>query len=83
MWRVQPGNQTAALFSAPDLFRVLESLPADRRPRVIRGDMAFGVEPIMARAEGENQGYLFKLRLTKNVKVLIEKLFNEPQWQAA
>lgn len=80
---VQPGNQTGANFSAPDLFRLLESLPADRRPRLIRGDIAFGNEPIMGRAEGLNQGYLFKLRLTKNVKALIEKLFNAPQWEPA
>jgi hypothetical protein len=80
---VQPGNQTGANFSAPDLFRLLESLPPDRRPRLIRGDIAFGNQPIMVRAEGFNQGYLFKLRVTKNVKTLIEKLFNEPQWQCA
>jgi len=80
---VQPGNQTGANFSAPDLFRLIESQPPDRRPRLIRGDIAFGNEPIMGRAEGINQGYLFKLRLTKNVKALIEKLFNEAQWQEA
>ena len=80
---VQPGNQTGANFSAPDLFRLLESLPPEKRPRLIRGDIAFGNQPIMVRAEGANQGYLFKLRLTKNVKTLIEKLFNESQWQSA
>jgi hypothetical protein len=50
---------------------------------MIRGDVAFGVEPIMVRAQGLETPYLFKLRLTKNVKGLIEKLFNDALWQPA
>lgn len=80
---VQPGNQTSATFSAPDLFRLLESLPPDERPRLIRGDIAFGIERIMVQAEGLKTQYLSKLRLTKGVRSLIERLFNEPQWQPA
>jgi hypothetical protein len=80
---VQAGNQTHAKFSAPDLFRLLQALAPNQRPRLMRGDVAFGIDPIMERAEGLEMQYLFKLRLTKNVKVLIEKLFNEPSWQEA
>jgi len=80
---VEPGNHTASNYSAPELFKLIESMPPEQRPRLIRGDNAFGVEPVMRRAERQETPYLFKLRLTKNVKHLITKLFNEPAWQAA
>jgi Transposase DDE domain group 1 len=83
---VQPGNQNHATFSAPELFRLLASLLPEMRPRLIRGDIAFGIEPIMSRAEGLEGGemqYLFKLRLTKGVRSLIERLFNGSLWENA
>ena len=80
---VDAGNHTAAAYSAPELWKLLESLPAPERPEMIRGDGAFGVEPVMARAEALQIPYLFKLRQTKNVLKLIAQLFNQPLWHPA
>ena len=49
-------------------------------PRLLRGDAGFGVEPIMAKAEARGLPYLFKLRLTKNVRRMIEKLAQTADW---
>ena len=61
----------------------LDSLPQDQRPKLLRGDVAFGNEAILREAEERNQPYLTKLRLTKNVKALIKRLFNKPGWEDA
>ena len=80
---VDPGNHTAAACSAPELWKLLESLHAHERPEMIRGDGVFGVEPVMARAEALQIPYLFRLRQTKNLMNLIAQLFNQPLWHSA
>ena len=80
---VQPGNQTAASFSAPQLWELLRSLPEHERPYLLRGDIAFGNEGIMSEAECLKIPYLFKLRQTRLVKQLIERLFNTSHWEEA
>ena len=80
---VAPGNHTASMYSAPELWQLLERLAPHERPAMIRGDNAFGAEPIMVRAEALQMPYLFKLRQTTRVKGLIERLFREAHWQAA
>jgi hypothetical protein len=47
----------------------LDGLSAELRPWLIRGDVGFGNEPVMREAERRRQPYLFKLRLTKGVRV--------------
>jgi hypothetical protein len=80
---VMPGNKTAGSHSAAGLFELVERLPSGQRPAFLRGDVSFGVEAVMARAEAIGLPYLFKLRLTQNVKRLIEKVFAQPDWEAA
>jgi len=65
---------------APGLWQLIESLPENKRPSFIRGDSAFGVEPVLAEAEARGIHYLSKLRLTSNVKRLIKKLLNSDGW---
>jgi hypothetical protein len=43
--------------------------------RILRGDSGFGTEGVMREAERRRLPYLFKLRLTANVKKLIKKTF--------
>ena len=47
------------------------------------GDVAWGVEPVMSRAEQEGLAYLFRLRMTANVKRALTKMMAERDWTTA
>src|SRR5208283_4697661 len=47
---------------------------------LLRGDRGFGNEEIMREAEARRLPYLLKLRLTANVKRMIEKLASAREW---
>lgn len=79
---VQNGKAHAAKHSLPRLRKVLASLPADKRPRLVRGDNAFGNEPVMVELETLAQAYLFKLRQSAGVKRLIERHWSRQDWQS-
>jgi len=79
---VQDGKAHAAKHSLPRLRQVLASLPIEKRPRLVRGDNAFGNEPVMADMEALEQDYLFKLRQTAGVKRLIERQWSRQDWQS-
>ena len=78
---VQEGTATAAKYSLPRLIQILIDLPADQRPHLVRGDNAFGNEPVMAKLESIEQPYLFKLRQTTGVKQLIERQWSRHDWR--
>ena len=80
---VMAGNQTAPLHSMPGIWAWLDSLPQAERPALLRGDVAYGNDAVLREAEARDQPYLTKLRLTKNVKDLIQKLFRSDDWEAA
>ncbi len=88
---VMPGKQHSGKHSLPGLWRMIDSLPADCRPRMIRGDVSYGNEDSMIEAEKRNQSYLFKLRQTAKVKGQIRELECDAQawcdagegWQGA
>ena len=71
---VSPGDEHTSKHAAPGLWALLDRLPRDLWPALLRGDCGFGNEGIMREAEARGLPYLFKLRLTKNVKRMIEKL---------
>ena len=50
---------------APGLWALLDRIPRDLWPTLLRGDSGFGSEPIMREAEQRGLAYLFKLRLTQ------------------
>lgn len=80
---VQPGNQSAASYSASDLWSLLDRIPIDNQPKFIRADNAFGTELIMSEAERRNSPYLFKLKMTKNVQKLIKNIHKNQKWVPA
>ena len=80
---VAPGNQHTSKHSSPRLWELLDALAAEQRPFLIRDDIGFGTEPVMREAERRCQPYLFKLRLTKNVKRAVERAMTEQGWQDA
>jgi hypothetical protein len=80
---VMAGNETAPMHSMPGIWAFLDALPQGERPALLRGDVAYGSESILREAEARGQPYLTKLRLTKNVKGLIRKLFRSNSWEGA
>ena len=80
---VCPGNEHTAKHAQPGLLKVLDGLPAQSKPRLVRGDNAFGNDPLMTALEERAQPYLFKLKLSKNVKRHIGSLFRLSGWTDA
>lgn len=80
---VQPGKQTAALYSQPGLWRLVDELAKDARPWLVRADCNFGNEAMMAEAEKRGQRYLLKLRLTRKPKDLIRQMEQTGEWKEA
>ena len=78
---VQSGKACAAKHSLPRLRRLIERLTPEERPTLVRGDNAFGNERVMLEMEEIRQRYLFKLRQTTGVKRLIERQWQQGEWQ--
>ena len=78
---VQSGKASAAKHSLPRLCQLIEGLSPEERPALVRGDSAFGNEGVMAEMERTEQHYLFKLRQTAGVKRLIERQWQQGDWQ--
>jgi len=62
---VKAGNEHTGSHSLPGLLHVLDELPLNQRPKIVRGDCGFGSDTLMRPLEERQQGYLFKLKLTK------------------
>ncbi len=77
---VSPGDEHASRHSAPSLWALIDRLPRDLWPALLRGDRGFGNEEIMREAEARALPFLLKLRLTANVKRMIEKLASAREW---
>lgn len=80
---VHVGNEHAARHTQPGLLKILDDLPAQKKPKLVRGDSSFGNDPLMIALEERQQPYLFKLKLSKNVKRHIGRLFRESGWTDA
>jgi len=79
---IQAGNKTAAKYSAPGLWDLLDRIPQAYWPKMVRGDCDWGNEGILSEAEVRGVNYLFKVRQSIiSVKTLIYKLHNEADWQ--
>jgi hypothetical protein len=77
---VEAGDKHTGKHVSVGLWKLLDSMPRELWPVFIRGDVAFGNEPIMYEAEERNLHYLTKLRLTTNVKKLINRLIAKGEW---
>ena len=80
---VHAGDKHSGSQSMPGLLKILDGLEAVKRPQMVRGDCGFGFDAIMTELEARQQGYLFKLRLSKNVKRYIKDLFWQAGWEDA
>ena len=80
---VHAGNQHAAKHSAPGLWALLDRLGPECAPWLLRGDKDWGNQGVISEAERRGQTYLFKLRLTKAVKRVLERAMRDADWQDA
>lgn len=80
---VRAGNEHTAKHTQPGLLQILDDLPLEKKPKLVRGDSAFGNDPLMTALEERRQPYLFKLKLSKNVKRHIGSLFRQSGWTDA
>ena len=78
---VKGGKTQPAKYSLPGLMRLLKALPPAKRPKLVRGDSAFGNDPVLTELESIDQKYLTKLRQTAGVKRLIERNWSRQDWQ--
>lgn len=77
---VLPGNKGHSNHTLPGLCRILDSLPREQRPYLVRGDCGFGNDPFITELEDRGQDYIFKLRQTAGVKRFIERSFAGARW---
>lgn len=80
---VEAGNKSQANTTLPGLLELLERMPADKRPRCVRGDCGFGQDATMRALEDRKIAYLFKLKLSKNVKRYLQQVFWSEGWEDA
>jgi len=74
------GNEHTGAHCTPGLWALLDRIGRDLWPRLLRGDTGIGSESFMREAESRCIDYLSKLRLTANVKRLIERTFMKDGW---
>jgi hypothetical protein len=80
---VKAGNESHANYSLPGLVKIIDGLAPEARPKLVRGDAGFGLNPVMNELERLGIPYLFKLRLTANVKRYVQKVFWAERWEDA
>lgn len=77
---VQTGKQHSGRCGMPRLWEIVDSLPAEKKPRIIRGDVGYGGDETMCEAEKRGLMYLFKIRRTKTVLSLFRRHENDSDW---
>jgi hypothetical protein len=80
---VLPGDEYNVAHATDGLWSLLDHLGPDRRPALLRGDKSWGIERVMARAEQNNLKYLFRLRMTENVKRDLRRAMQQSDWADA
>ena len=80
---VKSGNEHTVAHTRPQLWSLLERLPKENLPRLLRGDSAYGNENTMCWPEVNGVDFLFKLRQSTNVKRLISSFSCNEEWENA
>jgi hypothetical protein len=77
---VPPGDEYNVAHSTDGLWTLLDHLGPARRPTLLRGDKSWGIERVMARAEQQDLAYLFRLRMTANVRRSLDRAMQHADW---
>ena len=80
--QLEPGNRHSPVHARPGLMALLEGMPQAQRPKLVRGDCAYGSEGEMSALEAIQQPYLFKLRQSAGVKKLVQRQWTRRDWCA-
>ena len=80
--QLEAGNRHSPVHARPGLLALLQGMPQASRPRLVRGDCAFGNEGEMSALEAIGQPYLFKLRQSAGVKKLVQRLWTRRDWRS-
>jgi Transposase DDE domain group 1 len=80
---VLPGDEHNVAHATGGLWELLAHLDRHRWPSLLRGDKSWGIEPVMAGAEQRGLPYLFRLRLTKNVRGALQRAMRDADWADA
>ena len=78
--QLEPGNRHSPAHARPGLLALLEGMPQEQRPKLVRGDCAYGSEGEMSALEAIGQPYLFKLRQSAGVKRLVQRQWTRRDW---
>ena len=78
--QLESGDRHSPVHGRAGLMALLEGMPQASRPRLVRGDCAFGSEGEMNALEAIGQPYLFKLRQSPGVKKLIARQWTRRDW---
>ena len=78
--QLEPGNRHSPSHARAGLLALLEDMPEHRRPKLVRGDCAFGSEGEMSALEAIGQPSLFKLRQSAGVKKLVRRQWTRRDW---
>src|SRR4051794_25501597 len=78
--RCLPGDRYNVAHATDGLWTLLDHLGPTRRPALLRGDKSWGIERVMARAEQSDLAYLFRLRMTANVRRSLERAMQHADW---
>jgi hypothetical protein len=78
--QLEPGDRHSPVHARAGLLALLEGLPVGHRPKLVRGDCAFGSEGEMSALEAIEQPYLFKLRQSAGVKKLVQRQWPRRDW---
>jgi hypothetical protein len=77
---VSGGKSHTSSHALPGLARLLDELPPEHRPFLVRGDCGFGNDTVLREMESRKQRYLFKLKQSKNVRRLLARQFQRHDW---
>jgi len=80
---VLPGDEYNVAHATDGLWTLLDHLGPARRPALLRGDKSWGIERVMARAEQNDLKYLFRLRMTANVRRSLDRAMRYSDWADA
>ena len=78
--QLEPGNRHSPSHARPGLLALLQGMPQASRPKLVRGDCAYGSEGEMSALEAIGQPYLFKLRQSAGVKKLVQRQWTRRDW---